>query len=440
MNIQINDISTTRKTLVVSFDAKEIDAQHQDVVNQYCRMAQLPGFRPGKAPAAMVIKRFAKNISEEFQQKVVGKAYSSATEHKDLKVAAVAKLEPGTIEVGKDASISVTVDIIPDFPLPDYVGIPTEVAPLESTDKEVEAVIESMRAERAEFKVATRAAQKGDYVKLAYEGKIDGKPVAELVPDRQIYGKVPQTWEEVEGEHEGVLPGLGKQLAGLSAGDKKDVTIEFPAEYPSVPALAGKTAVYAVEVQEIRERILPELNEEFIKSQKAENLDALKATVRDNLKIQKEMQNRGAQRKQVLDVLSSKVVFELPESLVASEAQNVFRQFITENMRRGIPQEQLEKDKNEIFENAKLAAVERVKAQLIIATIAEKEKISVDERDLDSFLYREAMRTGNNPDKILKEIAKDREALRSIQRSIIFDKTVDFLVSKATVTTVPAKA
>jgi len=440
VNIQINDISTTRKTLVVSFDAKEIDAQHQDVVNQYCRMAQLPGFRPGKAPAAMVIKRFAKNISEEFQQKVVGKAYSSATEHKDLKVAAVAKLEPGTIEVGKDASISVTVDIIPDFPLPDYVGIPTEVAPLESTDKEVEAVIESMRAERAEFKVATRAAQKGDYVKLAYEGKIDGKPVAELVPDRQIYGKVPQTWEEVEGEHEGVLPGLGKQLAGLSAGDKKDVTIEFPAEYPSVPALAGKTAVYAVEVQEIRERILPELNEEFIKSQKAENLDALKATVRDNLKIQKEMQNRGAQRKQVLDVLSSKVVFELPESLVASEAQNVFRQFITENMRRGIPQEQLEKDKNEIFENAKLAAVERVKAQLIIATIAEKEKISVDERDLDSFLYREAMRTGNNPDKILKEIAKDREALRSIQRSIIFDKTVDFLVSKATVTTVPAKA
>src|SRR6185295_17235895 len=100
------------------------------------------------------------------------------------------------------------------------------------------------------FKATDRAAQKGDYVKLAYEGHIDGQPITELAPDKQLYGKVPQTWEEVEGANEGVIPGLGKQLAGLKPGDKKDVTIKFPIAFAPVPALSGKTATYAIEVQE----------------------------------------------------------------------------------------------------------------------------------------------------------------------------------------------
>jgi trigger factor len=440
VNTKINDQSATRKTLVISFDAKEVDNEHQAVVNQYCRMAQLPGFRPGKAPAAMVIKRFAKNINEEFQQKVVNEAYKAATEHETLKVAAVTKLDPGTIEVGKEASITVTVDVIPEFQVPEYAGLATQVSPIEASEQEVDAVLNNIRAERAEFKVASRPAQKGDYVKLAYEGKVEGKPIAELSPEHQVYGKVPQTWEEVEGENEGIIPSLGKQIAGLKPGDKKEITVQFPADFAPVPALAGKSAVYALEIQEIRERVLPELNDEFVKSQKADSLDALKASIRDNLKIQKEMQNRNGQRQQVIDALVAKVDFELPESLVNSETQNIFRQFVTENLRRGIKQEQLEKEKTEIVENSKKAAAQRVKSQLILGKIAEAEKITVEESDLDSFLYREAMRSGTSPDKILKDLAKDREVLRSIQRSIIFDKTVDFIVSKATVSTVPAKA
>jgi trigger factor len=127
-------------------------------------------------------------------------------------------------------------------------------------------------------------------------------------------------------------------------------------------------------------------------------------------------------------------MFEPPHSLVEAETQSVLRQFIEENMRRGIAPEQFEKDKKELFEGARKAAANRVKIQLILAKVAEAEKFVVSDDDLDLYIRREAARSKQRPDKIAKDLAKDRNALRSVQESIIFDKSVDFLVSKARVT------
>jgi trigger factor len=440
VNVQLNTVSATRKSLVVTLDQGEVDAEHQAVVGEIVKYARIPGFRPGKAPPAMVAKRFAKEIVEDFKQKVVAKAYRDALAKEKLDVLNVVHLEEGKIEAGQPVTITVTVDVRPEFTLPEYTGLPTEIAPTDATEAEVDHVIQGLRTERADFKPADRAAQKSDYVKLGYEGKIDGQPITDLAPDKQLYGKVPQTWEEVEGAQEGVIPGLGLQLAGLKAGDKKDVTILFPAAFAPVPALAGKTAVYAVEILEIRERVLPPLDEAFFKANRVDDLEGLKTQIRANLKGQKEYQNRTAQRRQVSEALAAKVDFHVPDSLVDAETQGVLRQFIEENMRRGVPQEQFEKDKKELFEGARKAATNRVKMQLILAKIAEAEKISVTDRDIDGFIYREAMRTQQKADKLVKALSNDREQLRSVQQSIIFDKSVDFLVSKATVKTVQPKA
>ena len=226
----------------------------------------------------------------------------------------------------------------------------------------------------------------------------------------------------------------------MKAGDKKSVTVTFPADFAAVPALAGKAAVYAVDIQEVRERALPALDEAFFKANQVDDLAGLKTSVRNNLKLQKEHQNRAEQRRQVIDALADKVDFAVPDSLVENETQGVLRQFIEENMRRGVPQEQFEKDKKELFENARKAATKRVKVQLILAKVAEAEKITVSEKDIDTFIYREAMRTQQKPDKLVKVLSSDREQLRAVQQSIIFDKSVDFLVSKAKVTTQQPKS
>ncbi|MDB6127965.1 MAG: trigger factor [Verrucomicrobia bacterium] len=440
VNIQLNSISDTRKSLVVTLDQSEVDAEHLAVVKEVSQQARIPGFRPGKAPAAMVTKRFGKEIAEEFKQKVVSKAYRSALEKQKLDVLNIVSVEPGEVGPGKSADVTITVDVRPDFKLPEYTGLPTEVASTDSTDADVDSVIEGMRAERAEFKVAERPAAKSDYVKLSYEGSIDGKPIADLAADKQIYAKVPQTWEEVDGANEGVIPGLGKHLAGLKPGDKKSIEITFPADFAAVPALSGKSATYAVEILEVRERALPPIDEAFLKANKADTLDALKASVRNNLKLQKEYQNRSEQRRQVTEALAAKVDFAVPDSLVENETQNVLRQFIEENMRRGVPEEQFEKDKDALFANARQSATKRIKMQLLLAKIAEEEKLQVSEKDIDAFIYREAMRTQQKPDKLVKALTADREQLRAVQQSIIFDKAVDFLVSKAKVSTIPPKA
>jgi len=440
VNVQLNSVSATRKNLVVTLDASEVDAEHQAVVGEIAKYARIPGFRPGKAPAAMVARRFAKEVEDEFKQKVLGKAYRGVLDQEKLDVLNVVKVAEGTIAKGSPVTVNIILDVRPDFPLPDYNGLPTEIAPIEPTSEEVEKIIEGLRAERADFKPVDRPSQKGDYVKPSYEGKVDGQPIVDLAPEKQLYGKVPQTWEEIEGENEGVIPGLGKQLSGLKAGEKKDVNITFPAEFPAVPALAGKSAVYAVDIQEVRERMLPALDEAFFKANQADDLAGLQSQVKATLQVQKERQNRAAQRRQITEALASKVDVPVPDSLVEAETQSVLRQFIEENMRRGVPQEQFEKDKKELFDGARKAATTRVKVQLILSKIAEAEKIQVSEEDINNYIYRESIRAQQKPDKLMKALTTDREHLRSVQQSIIFDKAVDLLVSKAKVTTVQPQA
>jgi trigger factor len=440
VNVQLNNVSATRKSLMVTLEPAEVDAEHKAVVGDFVRIARIPGFRPGKVPPAMVEKRFGKEIADEFKQKVLAKAYRSALEQEKLDVLNVVNVQEGTIAKGEPAEVTITLDVRPDFPLPSYAGLRTEVAPVEPTEEEIDNVIQGLRSERADFKPAERPAQKGDFVKLSYEGRIDGKPVAEIVPDKQLYGSVPQTWEEVEGTHEGVIPGLGRHLAGFQPGEKRDVEVTFPPDFGAAPALAGRRATYTVQVQEVRERMLPPLDEEFFRSQQVENLEGLRTQIRNNLKLQKEYQNRTAQRRQVTEALTAQVEFPVPDSLVEAETQGVLRNFIEENMRRGVPQEEFEKNKRELFEGARKAAVNRVKLQLVLARIGEQENISVTDDDINQYLYREAMRSGQKPDKLAKNLAADRERLRSVQQSIIFDKVVDFLVSKASVTTMQPKA
>jgi trigger factor len=431
VNVQLNNVSETRKCVVVTLDPAEVDTEHKSVVDDFMRQARLPGFRPGHAPAAMVARRFGKEIAGEFKQKVVSRAYREAVEGQKLDVLNIVNVEEGKIEPGQSAAITVTVDVRPEFALPEYVDLPTQVKPIDPTDAEVDGVIESLRSERADFKSANRPAQKGDFVKLGYEGTVEGKPIAEIAPDRQLFGKVPQTWEEVEGDNDGHLPGLGRQLAGVQAGDKKTVQITFPAEFPMLPALAGKTADYALEIQEVRERVIPPIDAEFFKAHQVDDMEGLKNQVRSNLKLQKEMGNRAEQRRQVIDALAAKVDFAVPQSLVDNETQGVLRRFIEEQMRRGIPAEQFEKGKKELIASARQTAEKHVKVQLLVAKVAEKEKIEVTERDLDNFIYREALRTKQRPEKLAKDLTRERSRLRAAQDSIVFDKAVDFLVSKA---------
>lgn len=431
MNIKIEDINDTRKKLLVSVGADEVEKEHDELVKEFSKVARVPGFRPGKAPAPMVAKRFAKDIDEELNKRIFSKAYREGLEQS--KLSPLQLIDAPTVEIkrGEDSEIAFVLDIHPEFNLPEYMGIEITETSEEVTDEEVEKVIVQLREQRADFQQVEREAKKGDYVKTTYEGKIGDEAIADLVTDQPIFGKQANTWEEV-GSDQSPIPGLADAFDGLKAGDKKDVPVKFPDDF-SVEALQGKEANYAVEVHEVRERVLPELNEEFIKSLGIENLDELKSRIRQDMGAQKKSENQSNKRQQLTEKLANAVEFPLPESAVERETEVLLRQFLESNLRRGVPQEEFEGRKEELHEGARQGALHRVKTQLILAKIAEAEKIQVDDKDISRYVYFEAQRRRQKPDQLVRELRKDPEQVEAIRQGLLFDKTLEFLLEKASV-------
>lgn len=431
MKVELKDISETRKQLVVALEAAEVDQEFNRVTGEFVSQARIPGFRPGKAPVSVIRKRFEKEIAQELNQAIMAKAYRDATKEKNLEVLSVVDASEPTILAGAPAEVTITVDVQPTFDLPEYKGLPVTAGDTQVTDAEVDQVIENIRRERAEFKTVEREAQVGDYVKFGFEGTLDGQKIAELVPDRPIFGTMPQTWEEA-GSSEGLLPGAGQAVVGLKAGDSKQSDITFPAEF-NVPALAGKTGNYTFTVQEVRERVLPPVDEAFLKQQGAATVEELRERVRASIKQQKEGNDRAERRRQVADALAAKVDFPIPEVLIDNETDVLLHQLVEQNIRRGIPQEELENNKEQLYNTARQAAVGRTKVRMLLLKVAEAEKFQVTREDINHAIYREAMRSGNKPEKVVKELEKNRERLTYFQQNILLDKALDFLVGAASV-------
>jgi trigger factor len=432
VKVETKDISETRKQLIVTFEAAEVDQELARVTGEIARQVRLPGFRPGHVPVAIIRKRFETEITGELKQAIVARAYRDGLKEAKLDPIQLVELPEQTVTGGQPATITITVDINPKFDLPEYKGLEVKALDTSVKDSEVEDVIEQLRRERAEFKTVERAAEQGDYVKFGFEGEIDGKKIAELVPERPIYGTMPQTWEEA-GAEEGLLPGAGKHLVGLKAGDAKDVDIDFPAEF-AIPQLAGKRARYKLTVQEVRQRVLPEIDEAFLKAQNAATLDELRVHVRASLTSRKEAEDRAERRRQAADVLAAKVEFPIPESLIEGETDVILRQLVEGNVRRGVPQEELEKSKEELYASARKAAIGRTKVRMLLMRVAGAEKLKVTADDLNHAVYREAMRSNQKPDKVAKDLGKDRDKLQVLQQNVLLDKALDFLVDQATVT------
>ncbi len=429
MNIRTDDINATRKALVVNVSADEIEKEHDSVLNEFSKQARIPGFRPGRAPRNMVSQRFAGDISEELKKKVVSSAYRNALKETEIQVFNLIELKGDDINRGADNELTFVVDVHPEFNLPEYKGIPVEKPDTEVKDEEIESTIQTIRDQRADFSVVEREARTGDYVKLSYEGRIGEEKLADLLPSRPIFGTQSATWEEV-GSADAGIPGFAEQLAGLKAGDKKDIQVTFPDDFQEAD-LAGKQAVYAVEMIEVREKKLPELNEEFLKGLNVESVEQLKEQIRTELAQRKESEGRGKQRQQLSDALLERIEFEVPETAVDAETQSILRQIIERNIRQDVREEELEQHKEKLYEEARRAAVRRVKLRMILLKIAEKENVKMDNEDAQRFIMQEAMSTGAKPDQIVKELQKDENRVRFMQQNILFDKTLDFLLEQA---------
>jgi trigger factor len=432
VTITVEDVSPTRKTLVVSVPVEEIAAEEQTVLGEFSQAVRLPGFRPGKAPADLVRRRYAREISEELQRKVTARAYEEAVKESKLDIFAAVGVDGAPIALGQVAQLKITVDVQPQFALPEYKGLAIMVPAKDVTEADIDAAIDELRLQRADYVVVERPAAAGDFVRLNYTGTLDGKPIAEIAPERAIYGTQHGTWEEAGSAQAPGVRAVVDGIIGLKAGDKKEVTHAFPADF-DVPALAGQTGAYALEVLEVREKRPAALDDAFLKALQCENIEQLRTRMLDDLKARKEQDALAAGRDQVVAALTAAVDFPLPESAIKTETENLLRDHMERQMRAGATEADFEKHKDELFTSARAAALNRVKLLLILLKIAEKEGVKVENDDLHRRIMQEAMMTRQRPEQIVKRLQEDRSLLAQLQRAILHTKTLDFVVAQANV-------
>lgn len=430
MKTDVQDINPTRKTIAVTVTSEEITEQEAKLIKDFQRQAKIPGFRPGKAPENMVRSRFAKDIQQELKQRIISQAHQEGVAGADFEVFTIVELEEGEITSGQDAVITFTVDVIPEFNLPAYEGLKVSAEPTDASDEEVTKMLDQILSQRAEFNVAEKAAEKGDYVQCGYEGKIGDELVADLVPDATMYGSQKTTWEEAGSEDAPGVRAIIDGLVGMKAGDTKEVTMEFPEDFKP-EALAGKTAVYSLEAKEVREKVMPEMDEAFFKSLQVKDEAELRERIAENISNQKKQQNANAERQQITEELLKAVDFPIPESGVERETESVLRDFMRRNMQQGVSAEEFEKHKESLHQGASKAAHDRLKSRLILTKIAEKEKIKVENEDFSRMIMMEAQQSGQNPEKVVKELRKDQSRINDMRREIILGKTMDWLLEKA---------
>ena len=430
MKIDVQDINPTRKTISITASSEEVSEQEAKLINDFQRHAKIPGFRPGKAPKNMIRQRFAKDIQQELKQRVVSLAHQEGVAGAEFEVFNIVELDEGEVKGGQGATITFTVDVIPEFEVPAYEGLKVTNAPTEASDEEVAKMLDQILGQRAEYNVAKKAAEKGDYVQCAYEGKIDTKIVADLVPEAPMYGTQANTWEEAGNEDAPGVRAIVDGLVGMKAGETKEVTMEFPQDFKP-EALAGKTVVYSVEAKEVREKVMPEMDDAFFESMQVKDENELRAKISENIENQKKQQNANGERQQITEELVKSVDFPIPQSGVESETEAVLRDFMQRNMQQGVSAEEFEKHKESLHEGASKAAHDRFKSRLILTKIAEKEKIKVENEDFSRMIMMEAQQAGQNPDKLVKELQKDQNRVNQMRRDIILGKTMDLLAEKA---------
>lgn len=426
MTVEVENQPHCVATLRIELPPEQVSKEWEAIANSFAQFARIPGYRPGKAPKRVVEAKFRKDIQDELTKKLVSQSYREAVAEKQLRVVALTSLED--VEFGQDRSMRfrATVVTAPEFELPEYKNIPVQVASAKVTEEEINAALERMREQAADFvDVPERGLQMGDFAVIDFTGNIEGKAIGEITRDasKNLQGGR-KFWLHLVPEN--FLPQFCAQLIGQKREETRSVRVEFPAEFP-VMELANKTADYTVTLREIKQRVLPALNDAFAaKLMPDKNLADLHHLLEHQLKHEKEHEIERAKEAQIIKFLHERTQFEIPPTLLTQETRRVLAELVQRNRERGIPDDALKTKEKELIAAAGALATNRLKTNFILHRIAESEKIAVNREHVDQRIRQEAARYNVTLEKMRKEL-EEHDRLNGLVEEILLGKTLAFL-------------
>ena len=435
MEVTITDLSPCRKQLRIEIDAETVNAKFDAVAKDFRRHAHLPGFRPGKAPLANVMRSYGDKIGEEAKRTLMSDSYAKALKENELRPVIMPEVEELQFGHGKPFQYLATLEVTPAFEMPEYIGIEVEKERRSVNDVDIAKALDTLREQRVSYADMDRPAVEEDFIVVNFTGTIDDKPITDLIKVARGLTEQKNFW--LHKTQNPLIPGTVEALIGSSKGDKKTVTVTIPDDFV-YEEIVGKEAKYEIEVVQVKEKSLPELDDKFAKGFGAESMDKLREGVENDLKNELEYSKKKSIRNQCVDKLLGAVNCDLPETIVNEATRAAVHNIVQQNHQRGVGKEIIEENKDKIYANAKTDAKVRVKANYILSKIAEKEGIKVTDQELSRQVAAMAAQQKVKPQKLAQQL-KDNGTIYQVQEEIMNAKVIDLLEEKAKVTEIDPK-
>ena len=396
---------------------KEVDAK----IDQIAKTTKLPGFRPGKAPKAMLKQKYRASVLGEVLDDMLKNAADEIIKDNKLRPAVMPEINLTVFGDGKDIEFDVVVEVLPEIKLGDFSKITLEKLTAEVPAEEVEKAIRYVAESRKETaKVEEdRSTKKGDFAVIDFVGSVNGE---------EFKGGKGSNYPLELGSGS-FIPGFEDQLIGKKAGDKVDVKVTFPENYHAKD-LAGKDAVFAVEIKEIREPKPVVIDDEFAKSLGEKDLDSLRAKVVERIKADYEVASKMKLKRALLDVLDKEYNFEVPSKLVDAEYDGIVKQYEQAKKYNQLDEYEKNKDEKDLLAEYKEIALRRVKLGLLLSEVGMAAKLTILPEDINKAIAAEAQKYPGQEKAVFDYYLKNKNAVEALKAPVFEEKIVEHVLSQ----------
>ncbi|GAB4370193.1 MAG: trigger factor [Deltaproteobacteria bacterium] len=422
MKSRVEAVSAIEKKVRVEIPADEVKRRIEQGYAQIRKIAPIRGFRKGKAPMTMVRKAFRESVEAEVAEHLVRESIAEAVRENNLKVLSLPSIDGGTLKEGEEFVFTATVEVVPEVSPQGYRGLPATREKTEVGDAEVEQALERLRESFARYHaVEERGAAEPDLVEFSFTAR-SGE---ESIESRESASVVMGTGAPFGREFE-------EGLAGALAGEERPVTVEFPEEFPD-PRYRGKKVDFAVKVHSVREKRVPELDEEFAKNfNDVEGLDDLRAKMRERLVKEAEERARLRMEEEIRNGLLERNRFDVPKTLVDRQIHTMIQDTANRLASQGMDLKKVHMDFDKMRERFAPNAERAVRISLLLSAIAEKENLDVPFPEIEAELRGMAEATGVGYERI-REIYGDEERMDGLRNRLLERKAMAFLLEQAEV-------
>ena len=425
MSLQVEKLEKNMAKLTIEASAEDLEKAIEKAYQKQKKQISIPGFRKGKVPRQMVEKMYGKAVFyENAANELIPDAYEKALEECEEDIVSSPKIEVTQIEAGKPFVFTATVALKPEVKLGKYKGVKVDKIDVEVTDADVDAEINKEREKNARnITVEDRAVKDGDITTLDFEGFVDG--VA-------FDGGKGENYPLTIGSG-AFIPGFEEQLVGAEIGKEVEVKVTFPEDYQA-ENLKGKDAVFKCTVKEIKEKQLPELDDEFAgEVSEFDTLAEYKEDVKKTLTEKKQKDAKNAKENAAVDAAVAVCEMEIPEAMLETQQKQMLDEFAQRISMQGLTMEQYFQftgsSYQQMFEQVKPQAEERIKARLVLEAIAKAENLEATEEEYEKELQNMADIYQMELDKV-KELLGDREK-KNIMQDLAVRKAAEFVADNA---------